>query len=103
MERVTVGRRGIVVLAVCAASAVLSLAAMGGTLVYRANVSDEFRQHTSEQCHAIESLKAAIRLVFQDNLTDIERRRTTIDPAQYRIARDYYQRQLARFAPAQCP
>lgn len=103
MERTMAVRRGMLLLALCAASAALAVAAMGATLVYRANVSNEFRRHTSEQCHALEAVKSAIRLVFQDNLTALERRRKTVDPAQYRIAHDYYQRQLERFNPTQCP
>lgn len=96
-------RRGIILLTASAVSALLALAAMGATLVYRASVSDEFRQHTREQCIAIESVKGAIRLVFQDNLTELERRRDTLDPSQYRIAHDYYLRQLERFSPTKCP
>lgn len=97
------GRRWTVLLGACAASALLSLIAMGATLVSRARSSDEFKAQTSQQCHAIEAVKSAIRLVFKDQLGSLERRRAQLDPAQYRIARDYYQRQLNRFAPTECP
>ena len=96
------GRRGTVLLAVCAASAALSLGAMGATLIYRARSSDEFKRQTVSQCKAIESVKSAIRLVFSDQLAAIQRRRGTIDDTQYRIAHDYYERQLERFKPTSC-
>jgi len=94
--------RGSLILGICAASALLSLAAMGATLVYRARSSDEFKMQTTAQCKAIESVKAAIRLVFSDQLAEIERRRASLDETQYRIAHDYYQRQLDRFKPTTC-
>ncbi len=98
-----VGRRGIVLLAACAASAALALAAMGATLIYRAHVNDEIQKQTTAQCRALETVKGAIRLVFSDQLAELERRRKSIDETQYRIARDYYQRQLDRFQPKGCP
>lgn len=96
-------RRSTMLLAAVAVSAALSLVAMGATLVSRAHSTEDFKQQTSSQCQAIESLKGAIRLVFQDNLEALQRRQAEIDPGQYRIARDYYLRQLQRFAKAQCP
>lgn len=90
-------------LVACAASAALSLVAMGATLIYRASVGDEIRRQTHEQCQALEAVKSAIRLVFKDNLVALEQRRKTMDPSQYRIAHDYYVRQLERFKREQCP
>lgn len=90
-------------LAACAASAALSLIAMGATLIYRASVGDEIRRQTQAQCQALEAVKSAIRLVFKDNLVSLEQRRGMIDPSQYRIAHDYYVRQLERFKPESCP
>lgn len=95
--------KGILLLAAVAASAALSVAALGATLVYRAHISDEFKGHTRAQCQSIEAIKSAIRLVFQDNVDALQQRRTQMDPAQYRIAFDYYQRQLDRFKADACP
>lgn len=98
----TTGNRGIILLTACAVSATLALIAMGATLVYRTTLSNELKVQTARQCQALESVKSAIRLVFTDQLAALERRKATVDPSAYRIAHDYYQRQLDRFKPTTC-
>lgn len=92
-------------LILAAASAVLALAAVGFMLVHRTSVSETFRAQTSTNCAELEKIKAQIRGVFQESLESARQRsvRGEIDAAQWRLIQDYYGRQLARFAPIDCP
>lgn len=90
-------------LMVAAAAAIVSLVAMGAVLVQRVNVTQRFREQTAQTCRTTEALKSAIRLVFQDYLGELEKRRAQISASDYAAVREYYERQLKRFAASACP
>lgn len=82
--------------------AAIAVVALGFTLVYRINVSNQFREQTRSQCRQIEALKEAITAVLLDGRGNIVARKRQFSPAQYRYALRYYDRQLARFQRKEC-
>lgn len=88
-------------LVIASAAALLSVIALGYTIVYRITTTNELRKQTAVNCRQIENLKGAIA----DSL--IDSRDTSLgraaDPAIRKAIEQYYERQLARFSPDQCP
>lgn len=93
-----VARSDLLLAALAAAVAVLALAV---TVVYRITVSEELRKQTATNCRDIETIKAAISGVLLDSKVEAMSRNS--DPAIRRAIERYYARQLARFAPQDCP
>ena len=90
-------------LALWAAAVVASVAMvlLGFALVYRIEVTHEFQEQSYANCQQIENLKAAITDVLVDSRT-ASLSRSGLSAAELRLIRTYYQRQLARFAAAEC-
>jgi hypothetical protein len=84
-----------------ALTASLASVALAFALVYRANASDAIRAQTAVNCQQTEALKSAIRQVLSDGKT--RALDTTSDPAARQAISSYYNRQLARFRPLNCP
>jgi len=82
-------------------AALLSLAALGTSIAWRVNTTNTFREQTVSNCRQIENLKVAITGVLADSLTESLNRNP--DPAIQKAIQNYYARQLARFAPDECP
>ncbi len=93
---------GIRRLLIAAVIATLALASLGAVLIYRVTTGQQFREQSSQNCMAIEAIKGAITLVLNDSLTAVENR-PDLSAAQLVAVRAYYKKQLARFAPADCP
>lgn len=97
----TTPRRSSARLILAAVAALTSVVALGFTLVYRINTTEQFRQQTADNCRQIENLKSAITAVLIDSkITSLAR---ATDPALKKAIENYYARQFARFAPNQCP
>lgn len=82
--------------------AAIAVVALGVTLVYRINVSQRFREQTTEQCLQIEALKDAITAVLLDGRANVIARKAQLSPQEYQYALTYYQRQINRFQPKEC-
>lgn len=82
--------------------AVVALMALGATLVYRTNTTNQFREQTKDNCKTVEALKSAILLVFQDGRQNLEARKGALTASEYARLDEYYKRQFARFAPKPC-
>jgi len=97
----TTPRRANIRLIIASAAAFLSVVALGYTIVYRISTTNQLRKQTAINCRQIENLKSAISGVLIDSkITSLTR---TADPAIRKAIEAYYDRQLARFAPDQCP
>lgn len=97
----TTPRRANIRLILASVAALLSVAALGLTLVYRINTNNQLRKQTVSNCQDIENLKAAITGVLIDSkITSLNR---AADPAIRKAIEQYYGRQLDRFSPDQCP
>jgi len=97
----TTPRRANIRLIIASAAAFLSVVALGYTIVYRISTTNQLRKQTAINCRQIENLKSAISGVLIDSkITSLTR---TADPAIRKAIEAYYDRQLARFAPHQCP
>ena len=79
----------------------LAMLALAFTLIYKTNSSEALRKQTYVNCTEIEKLKGAIREVLQDGKA--RALGNNGDPAVEKAIVQYYDRQLARFARADCP
>jgi len=91
--------RGLFVAGVAAALASVALCL---TLVVRTNQAEQYRRSASDTCMSVEKLKGRIRDTFRDGRYRVATS-TTIDPAQRAAALAYYDRELKRYAAAECP
>lgn len=98
MPRRLIAKSDLLLAALAAAIAVLALAVV---VVYRITVSEELRRQTVTNCRDIETIKAAISGVLIDSKVAAMSRNP--DPAIRKAIERYYARQLARFAPNECP
>jgi hypothetical protein len=97
----TTPRRANIRLVIASAAALLSVIALGYTIVYRITTTNELRKQTAVNCRQIENLKSAITGVLADSKTTSLNR--TSDPAIRKAIERYYNRQFARFSPDPCP
>lgn len=97
------GPQGRVKLAGAAVVACISMVALGVTVVYRFDTAHQLRVQTVNNCQSIEQLKMAISDVFREGRARLRERQPELTLSEYLRMSDYYRRQLARFAPHQCP
>ena len=98
----TTPRRANIRLLIASAAALLSVIALGYTIVYRIDTTNQIREQTVINCRQVENVKVAITGV----LVDAKIRALSVapvDPAIRKALESYYGRQLARFAPDECP
>lgn len=81
--------------------AALSLIAVGSVMVYRFHMNERMREQTAENCMNIETLKAAVVGMLED--AEVASLRSSRDPAIRKAIEAYYNRQVLRFAPQDCP
>jgi hypothetical protein len=84
-----------------AAAAAMAVLALGVMMVYRASVTQQFRQQAAANCKAIETLKKAIR----DGLAEreaIAAKQPELDVASIAAIHAYYQHAIGRYAPTEC-
>jgi translation initiation factor 6 (eIF-6) len=87
---------------VACVAAVLAVSALFGLLVHRTITAQKFREQTSSNCAAIESLKDALRATLMEG----EARalaRPELDAAQRAAIQASYDREINRYAPVKCP
>ena len=89
-------------LLVASVAAVVAISAFFMVLVFRINQTNELRKQVSENCQGLEKIKSQIRGVFEENLARTESR-DDLDSVQKRAIVDYYNRQIRRFMPQDCP
>lgn len=90
------------VLTIAGAAAALAIIALCLLLVVRTSTNTQFQRQTAANCMSIESLKATIRATFLEAQTRAAGRRD-FDAAQRAAVDAYYDRELARYAPKDCP
>ncbi len=88
-------------LMIASTAAAMSLIALGLTFTWRVTTSNQFREQTASNCRQIELLKVAITDVLVDERNGVLKE--SPDPAVREAVQSYYDRQLARFAPDDCP
>jgi len=89
-------------LIIAAVAAAVSVVALSVSIVVRSNQTEQFRKQVATDCVALEAIKEQIRGVFEDNKEAV-RSRAILTPRQKAAFTRYYNRQLARFAPNDCP
>jgi hypothetical protein len=93
----TNGARLLIFAAVCA---IFSLVALCLVLLIRTNQNQEFKEQAAQNCRELNVVKGAIRAVLMDGQSEALEH---VEPAQHAFVREYYARQLLRFADDKCP
>ena len=89
-------------LLIAGTAAAIAIAALCGLLVARATTQQQFRQQTTDNCEAINDLKAAIRDTFMD-ARDRALSTPGIDAAQRVAINAAYAKEIARYKADDCP
>lgn len=90
------------VLTIAGIAAALSIIALCVLLVGRVTVNQRFQEQTATNCQSIEELKGTIRATFMEaQARALER--DNLDAAQLRAIHNAYDKELARYAPEECP
>jgi hypothetical protein len=90
------------ILLVAAFAAALAIVAMLLMVVVRINQTEKLREVTASNCRGLEAVKGEIRGVFEDNLERTQAR-TDLSVTERTAIVEYYNRQIRRFAPHDCP
>lgn len=90
------------VLTIAALAAIISVCALGLTLIARTNQGEQYRKQTAANCRAVESLKTRIRDTFKDAQARAASN-PNLPPSVRKSVLAYYDRELARYAARPCP